>query len=70
MDIPSILPSLPPLPPNFAKSPQELVASHGVNVVVDAVLPTLKISVATPIGTIPLYFDIPAPRSQGSYGEF
>jgi hypothetical protein len=70
MDVPSVLPSLPPLPPNFAKSPLELVESHSINVIIDAITPTLHVSVATPIGTIPLYFDIPAPRSQGRYGEF
>jgi hypothetical protein len=67
MDVQSALPSLPP---NFASSPQELVQSTGLNISIDQVLPTLRISVVTAIGSIPLYFDIPAPRSQGRYGEF
>ena len=70
MDVPSALPRLPPLPPNFASSPQELVKSSGLNISIDRVLPTLQVSVVTELGSIPLYFDIPAPRSQGRYGEF
>ncbi|MCV9963833.1 hypothetical protein OIU34_18305 [Pararhizobium sp. BT-229] len=70
MDVPSVLPPLPPLPPNFASSPEELVKSSGLNVVIESVLPTLRVSIVTELGYIPLYFDIPPPRSQGRYDEF
>lgn len=70
MRVSSVLPPLPPLPPNFARSPQELVQSTGLNITIERVLPTLRISIVTAVGSIPLYCDIPAPRSQGRYGEF
>lgn len=72
MLVPSVLPPLPPLPPNFAASPQELVQkTGGLDVVVVDVLPVLKVAVRSELGNlIPLYFDVPPPRSQGQYGEF
>lgn len=70
MHIPGTLPDLPPPPPNFAKSPLELVSSTGVKIVVSQVLPVLSISIVTPIGTIPLYFNSPKPSGFSSYGEF
>jgi hypothetical protein len=70
MDVPSVLPSLPPTPPNFASSPLELVQSTGLNVVVESVLPTLRVSIVTELGCIPFYFDALPQRSQGRYDEF
>lgn len=71
MDVPSIFPSLPPLPPNFASSPEELVRKGSLDVVVVDVLPVLRVSIRTGLGNlIPLYFDVPPLRSQGQYGEF
>ena len=70
MDISGSLPSLPPIPPNFASSPLELVQSTGLQVVVSQISPVLHVSILTPIGSIPLFFDMPPPVGFGRYGEF
>lgn len=70
MELPSVLPPLPPRPPNFAQNPSELLESRGIPVVVEAVLPDLRVSITTAIGLMPIYFDAAPICMVGTYGEF
>jgi hypothetical protein len=59
------------LPPNFAQSPEEVLRAGRVEIVVEQVLPVLRISIVTGLGNVvPLYLDVPPLRSNGTYGEF
>lgn len=71
MQIPGSIPSVPPLPPNFAADPVELVSKTGLNVVIVDVLPILKVRVISATGaSIPFFGDMPLPVGFGKYGEF
>lgn len=72
MDVPSLLPPLPPIPPNFAKDPLELVQSTKMEIVVVEAVPRLKLAVVSPIGVlIRLYMDLPPVKAAPEqYGEF
>lgn len=59
------------LPPYFAETPVDLVkGSYTIDVAVESFSPDLRVSVRSPIGRIPMYFDGRPLPTFGSYGEF
>jgi len=61
---------MPALPPNFSQTPEERLAKSGLEIEVHGIFPTLRISIVTPLGLLPLFADIPVPISHGRYDEF
>jgi|JI7StandDraft_1071085.scaffolds.fasta_scaffold157283_3 hypothetical protein len=68
MELSGKLPPLPPTPPNFAQSVEELIGTPPLEFVVLQIIPSTRVAIKTPLGLMPV--SGPPLGSGGGYGEF